>query len=113
LVARTRQEVNDAEMQEKFIELIKTILVYKFSKLSREDIAAMLRLDDLKQTRVYRDALEEGRQEGRQEGKLEAAVPLLLQAGLTVEQIAEQLQLDLVAVQQVAEQGSESVSQED
>jgi predicted transposase/invertase (TIGR01784 family) len=112
LVARTRQEVNDAEMQEKFIELIKTILVYKFSKLSREDIAAMLRLDDLKQTRVYRDALEEGRQEGRQEGKLEA-VPLLLQAGLTVEQIAEQLQLDLVAVQQVAEQGSESVSQED
>lgn len=102
LVARTRQEVNDAEMQEKFIELIETILVYKFSKLSREDIAAMLRLDDLKQTRVYRDALEEG----RQEGKLET-VPLLLKAGLTVEQIAEQLQLDLAAVQQVAERGSE------
>ncbi|WAL62525.1 hypothetical protein [Thermocoleostomius sinensis] len=66
----------------------------------------MLRLDDLKQTRVYQDALEEG----RQEGKLEV-VPLLLKMGLTVEQIAEQLQLDLAAVQQVAE-GSEAVTEE-
>jgi predicted transposase/invertase (TIGR01784 family) len=147
LVERTRSEVNDAEMQQKFIELIETILVYKFSQLSREEIAAMLRLDDLKQTRVYRDALEEGlqagrqeglqagrqeglqagrqeglqagrqeglqagrqeglqagRQEGRQEGKL-AAVPLLLKAGVTIEQIAEQLQVDLAAVQRVADQ---------
>ena len=65
----------------------------------------MLRLDDLKQTRVYRDALEEGREEGRQEGREEgklAAVPLLLRAGMTVEQIAEQLQVDLAAVRQVA-----------
>jgi predicted transposase/invertase (TIGR01784 family) len=108
LVERTRQEVNDSEMQEKFIELIETILVYKFSKLSREDIAAMLRLDDLKQTRVYRDALEEG----RQEGKLET-VPLLLKAGLTAEQIAEQLQLDLAAVQQLADQGSRGEPKED
>lgn len=64
----------------------------------------MLRLDDLKQTRVYRDALEEG--------KL-TAVPLLLKAGMTVEQIAEQLQVDLVAVQQVAEQNTGSESRED
>jgi predicted transposase/invertase (TIGR01784 family) len=106
LVERARLEVNDAEMQEKFIELIETILVYKFSELSREEISAMLRLDDLKQTRVYQDALEEG----RQEGKLEV-VPLLLKMGLTVEQIAEQLQLDLAAVQQVAE-GSEAVTEE-
>ena len=107
LVEQTRREVDDAEVQQKFIELIETILVYKFSELSREEIIAMLRLDDLKQTRVYRDALEEGREEGREEGKL-AAVPLLLRAGMTVEQIAEQLQVDLAAVRQVAAEDSGS-----
>jgi len=108
LVEQTRREVNDAEVRQKFIELIETILVYKFSELSREEISAMLGLDDLKQTRVYRDALEEG----REEGKL-AAVPLLLKAGMTVEQIAEQLQVDLAAVQQVAAENAESESSGD
>ena len=59
----------------------------------------MLKLSALKQTRVYQEALEEG----REEGKL-AAVPLLLKAGLTVEQIAEQLEIDIEAVRQIAQQ---------
>jgi len=59
----------------------------------------MLKLSALKQTRVYQEALEEG----REEGKL-AAVPLLLKAGLTVEQIAEQLDIDIEAVRQAAQQ---------
>ena len=63
----------------------------------------MLKLSALKQTRVYQEALEEGREEGRVEGKL-AAVPLLLKAGLTVEQIAEQLEIDIEAVRQIAQQ---------
>lgn len=47
----------------------------------------MLGLNELKQTRVYQEALEEGLEQGRKQGKLEV-VPLLLQAGMTVEQIA-------------------------
>ncbi|MEM9504805.1 MAG: DUF2887 domain-containing protein, partial [Cyanobacteria bacterium P01_E01_bin.43] len=43
LVEQTRREVDDAEVQQKFIELIETILVYKFSELSREEIIAMLK----------------------------------------------------------------------
>lgn len=37
----------------------------------------MLMIDELKQTRVYQDALEEGRQEGRQEGQCAVILKLL------------------------------------
>lgn len=63
----------------------------------------MLGLNELKQTRVYQEALEEGREEGREE-LLVAAVPLLLKSGMTVEQIAEQLGVELEAVKQAAKQ---------
>jgi len=43
----------------------------------------MLGLNELKQTKVYQEALAEGLEQGRAEGKL-AAVPLLLKAGLIV-----------------------------
>lgn len=106
LIIRARQEVADAEKKRKFIELIETVFVYKFPDLSREEIEAMLGLNELKQTKVYQEAvqegLEQGLEQGRAEGKL-AAVPLLLKLGLTVEQIAEQLQLDIDAVRKVAQ----------
>lgn len=59
----------------------------------------MFGFNELKQTRVYQEA----REEGEQEAKL-AAIPRLLALGLTVEQIAQALDLDVAQVQQVAEQ---------
>ncbi|BAZ42405.1 hypothetical protein NIES4101_83740 [Calothrix sp. NIES-4101] len=73
----------------------------------------MFGLSDLKQTRVYQEGKEEGkeegikegRKEGTQAGRLEAkleAVPKLLALGLTVEQVAEVLGLDINQVQQAS-----------
>jgi predicted transposase/invertase (TIGR01784 family) len=45
------------------IDLISTIMVYKFSSLSRDEVDAMLGIE-LEQTRVYRDAKAEGKAEG-------------------------------------------------
>jgi len=56
----------------------------------------MFDLVEIQQTRVYQDA----KQEGKLEGKLEA-VPLLFQAGLSPEIIAQKLDLDLRLIQQV------------
>jgi predicted transposase/invertase (TIGR01784 family) len=53
------------------IELVNTVMVYKFPNLSREVIEAMFSISELKQTRVYRDAKDEGRNEGRVEGRVE------------------------------------------
>jgi predicted transposase/invertase (TIGR01784 family) len=65
----------------------------------------MFGLDELKQTRYFREVAEEaalqgwkkGYLEGKLEGKLES-VPRLLQLGLTVEQIATALGLDVELV---------------
>ena len=69
LLDRVRPRSSTEPQFAAIIELIETVIVYKFPKLSREAIEEMLGLSGLKQTRVYQDALQEGRQEGRQEGE--------------------------------------------
>ena len=51
--------------RDQIVEFIETVLVYKFPQLTREEIKAMFTIDDLKQTRYYQDAIQEGRQEGQ------------------------------------------------
>jgi predicted transposase/invertase (TIGR01784 family) len=46
------------------IRLIETIIVYKFPQLSREEIEGMFGLSELRKTKVYQEALLEGKQEG-------------------------------------------------
>lgn len=59
LIARAQQEVSDRSTQQQIIELIQTVLVYKFPTLSTQEIEAMLGLGELKQTRVYQEAQRE------------------------------------------------------
>jgi predicted transposase/invertase (TIGR01784 family) len=107
LINRTRQEIDTETKQQQLLELIETILVYKFPSMSRKEIESMFSLSDLQQTKVYQEAKQEGIQEGRQEGRQEGArqeklrlIPLLLKLGLSVEQIAQELNLQLEEVQQ-------------
>ncbi|PZU91256.1 MAG: hypothetical protein DCE90_19830, partial [Pseudanabaena sp.] len=65
---RIEQE-SDTEIQEQVLELIETVLVYKFPKLGRQEIEAMFTYSDLKQTRVYQEAREEGEQRGEERGE--------------------------------------------
>jgi predicted transposase/invertase (TIGR01784 family) len=69
LMERVQQEVEPLA-QAAIMEMITTIAVYKFAKLSREEVEAMLGLQ-LEDSRILREAKEEGRQEGRQEGQQE------------------------------------------
>lgn len=68
-IAKTRTEVRNVQEQAQLLDLVETIMVYKFSRLSRQEIQQMLGFTetDLKQTRFYQDVFAEGRQEGRQE----------------------------------------------
>jgi predicted transposase YdaD len=62
LLVRSQQEIS-AETSRAMIEMVTTIMVYKFTNLSRREVEAMLGIT-LQQTRVYQEAKEEGRQEG-------------------------------------------------
>jgi len=93
------------------IEFIETIIIYKLPQKSREELEAMFGLSELKQTKVYQEALAEGKAEGKAEGEVKGkvegkmeAVPRLLKLGLTVKQIAKALELPLEQVQQIAEE---------
>jgi len=48
-------------VQQQIIELIETIVPTNSPNLSREELETMLGLSELKQTRVYQEAREEGR----------------------------------------------------
>jgi len=78
----------------------------------------MFSLSDLRETKVYQEALEEGIEQGieqgiergiergRQEGELSAklnSIPRLSVLGLTREQIAQALDLEIEQVQEVIE----------
>jgi predicted transposase/invertase (TIGR01784 family) len=69
LIERTREEITDQSSQRQLIDLIESIIIYKFPQKSREEIEAMFGLSDLKQTRVYQEALAEGEEQGLQEGE--------------------------------------------
>ena len=86
---RARELVHNAGSERDWIlDWVETILVYKFPKLSREDIRMMLDLKDpdLKKSRFYQEVyaegheegMEEGRQEGREEGRHGEALALIL-----------------------------------
>jgi predicted transposase YdaD len=51
------------------MDIIETIVVYKFPKLSRDEIKRMFGLSELRETKVY--------QEGRQEGERSLVLRLL------------------------------------
>ena len=71
------QREPDIDLQDQVVKFIETVLVYKFPRLSRQEIEAMFTFNDLKNTRVYQDAKQEGLQLGKQEG-LQRQVAMLL-----------------------------------
>ncbi|MFN6514631.1 MAG: Rpn family recombination-promoting nuclease/putative transposase [Nostoc sp. CreGUA01] len=103
LILQARQQLADEATKKQIVELIETILLYKFTRLSREELEEMLGIDEeFKKTRMYQSIKQDGLEEGRQEAKLEA-VPRLLLLGLSVEQVAVALDLTVEQVQQAAE----------
>ena len=76
-------------------QLIETIIVYKFPNMRIEEMQAMFGLSDIKQTRVYQEGVEEGERKANLK-----AIRRFLALGLSVEQIAEGLDLSIEEVKQ-------------
>jgi predicted transposase YdaD len=63
--------------QQRIIDLVTSIMVYKFTNLSRSEVKAMLGLDLTQEPRAIREAKEEGREEGLEAGFLIAQRSLI------------------------------------
>lgn len=93
LIEQTFTQLTDERVQKNLIDLIESIIVYKFPLKTREEIEAMFNLSDLKQTRVYQEALAEGEEIGRQR-EISLVLRLLTRrlgqiSSLLIEQIQE------------------------
>ena len=107
LISQARQQIAEEQIQQQIIEFIETIVIYKFPLLSRQEVEVMLGLDLIRNTKVYQEAFAEGEQQGRLAGEQQAkvaAVTRLLDLGLTLEQIAQAMDLDIEVVKQAAKQ---------
>ncbi len=104
LIERVQQENTGILARDEIIEVITTIAVYRFADLSREEVEAMLGLK-FEETRIYQEVKQEGREE-RQAEMLAVTVPLLLKTGMSLEQIAEQLKVDVEAVRRASQENS-------
>jgi predicted transposase/invertase (TIGR01784 family) len=132
IIAEAQESLTDDKETEQVLELIQTILLYKLSNLSREELQAMLGIEEFSETRLGQELLTEYRQKLLSEiqtcsrvelqamlgiedfkqtrlaqdllteAKLEA-VPEMLARGFTIEAVAEILKLELEQVRQVAE----------
>ncbi|WP_373542281.1 Rpn family recombination-promoting nuclease/putative transposase [Chamaesiphon sp.] len=65
--AEARRLVGQAQGSRDIINLVSTIVLYKFDTLSRDEVDLMLGIE-LQQTRVYRDAFAEGEVRGLERG---------------------------------------------
>jgi predicted transposase/invertase (TIGR01784 family) len=70
---QARRAIDRSGGDKAIIDLISTIMVYKFSSLSRDEVDAMLGIE-LEQTRVYRDAKAEGELIGEARGEARGKV---------------------------------------
>lgn len=102
-IAMARQQLSDPTVLRDLINLIETIIVYKLPQKSREEIAAMLNLSELRQTRFYQEVKQEGLEEGLEQGELQAkleAIRRMIAFGMNLETIAQLLDLSVEFVRQ-------------
>jgi predicted transposase/invertase (TIGR01784 family) len=99
----------DVSNRRQLLELVERMLIYKFSNKSRQELEAMFGLTEWRKTRFYQEVREqveqELKQEVEQEMKLEA-IPRMSNMGLSVEQIAQALDLKVEVVRKAIEKQS-------
>ncbi|GCL37440.1 hypothetical protein SR1949_25500 [Sphaerospermopsis reniformis] len=103
LLTRTKQEIPTPSNQV-IIEMITTIISYKFENLTRSEAEAMLGIT-LKETRLYRDIKEEGREEGAEQATINLVIRLLTKrfGELSAERRAEIFDLPLSVLEDLSE----------
>jgi predicted transposase/invertase (TIGR01784 family) len=97
LVARSKKEIGDEALRADLVELIETVILYKLPRLSREEIQAMLQVHDIRESRVYQEAMEEGIEKA-------IAIARLAAEKKSVTEIAAILEMDVELVRQVLTQ---------
>ncbi|HYV38628.1 MAG TPA: Rpn family recombination-promoting nuclease/putative transposase [Gemmataceae bacterium] len=101
LIVRAKSEIGDAALRTDLVELIETVVIYKLSQLSREEIQAMLQIQDIRESRFYKEVKEEGVQEGLEKGiekGIAMTIAKMAKKNMSAAEIASLLELDVEVV---------------
>jgi predicted transposase/invertase (TIGR01784 family) len=111
LIPRVRSSDLPVDIREKLIRLIETVVLYQFPNKSRKELEAMLQVDDVRETKVFQEALEEGLEKGLEKGKRlgvaeakEAFARRLLARDFRLQEIAQLTGLTLSQVKKLKKQ---------
>ncbi|WP_318780285.1 hypothetical protein [Atlanticothrix silvestris] len=88
------------------LAFIQAIIFYKFPNLSVEEIEAMLDLDGFTKTYLYQSILARTKPETELETKLKL-VPKCVDKGMSIQEIAELLELDVETIRKSLQQQPE------
>jgi predicted transposase YdaD len=101
LVARLRRraetELAASPLGAAVIELVEEVLIRRFSRLTREEVRSMFQLEDLRKTKVWQEAHEEGKAVARKE-----IVQNCLAQGMSIKEIAQLLKMSAQEVRRLA-----------
>ncbi len=88
------------------IDLIETVIIYKLPHLTRAEIQAMLKVHDIRETKVYQEAKAEGIEEGidrehaAERSRKLRSISKMATKDMAPREIAEILELDMELVWQ-------------
>jgi predicted transposase/invertase (TIGR01784 family) len=99
LIERVEQAPISILSKTDIVDIITTIAVYKFTNLSREEVETMLG-QSLEETRFYQEVKAEGERIGEHDTKVKM-ISKLLSRGLSIEEIAEIVELSIEEVRQI------------
>jgi predicted transposase/invertase (TIGR01784 family) len=100
LFRRANQEP-DCERAEVIVRLTEEMLIRRFHELDREEIRRMFKLQDIRKTRVWQEAREEGIEEGVEKANQEL-VKRLRASGHSLKEIAELSGISMTEVRRLA-----------
>ena len=101
MIPRVRKAKLPKKFEQNLLEFILTVMLYKLPKMSREEVEAMLEVTDIRQTRVFQEALEEGLEKGREKG-IETVALTMLKKNRAIAEIAEMTGLTPAEVRKIS-----------
>jgi predicted transposase/invertase (TIGR01784 family) len=103
------QRESDCERGRIIVELMEELLMRRFTEMDREEVRRMFQLHDLRESKVWQEANQEGQRIGREKGREEGQemktrefLKRLQAKGKTLKEIAELLDLPLADVRRMA-----------
>ena len=88
MLPRVRVSKQPKQFQQALVQLIETVIVHQFPSWTREEIEKMLRVTDVRETRVFQEGREEGIEEGTAK-TIESVARRLLKMGRPVAEIVQ------------------------